>query len=245
MGHDLESPGTDEAPNWESLYRARGDEVVPHRPIFTGDVFEKVTVFGPEVIKNKTIMVLQHPCALRTNGVDLVSRILVAEIRKHKIIPPSDWTRHVAKLPLAELIPTVETGTRNQAVFFDEIYLTRPSDLKIENRIACLSQAGVNLLLQRWVNHNSRAVIPTFTYQGATSPVLEEADLIEYWSEERIEDGLSIRDAAAEAVDWLRKELTDGSTRQQRLKNPQNRSTIRREMRTALRELRTASNNTD
>jgi hypothetical protein len=51
--------------------------------------------------------------------------------------------------PFTDLIPTVETGKQNQAGFFDELHLVGPDAL--ENRIACLSQLGVNLLLQRWI----------------------------------------------------------------------------------------------
>lgn len=52
MVHNLEAPGTDEAPEYESLYRARGDEVAAQRPIFTGDVFFDVTVEGEEQTRN-------------------------------------------------------------------------------------------------------------------------------------------------------------------------------------------------
>ena len=154
-------------------YRARGEEVVRHRPVFTGDVFEKVPVQGLGASKNKTVIVLQHPCALRSNGVDLHSRLMVAELRNHKVIPVEDWTRHLGKMPLPELIPALETGRRHQAAFFDEPYLIGPDDLALEKRIACLSQTGVNLLLQRWVHHNSRVVVPTATYQEVSSPAYE------------------------------------------------------------------------
>ncbi len=156
MAHDLEYPGADGIPDWSSLYRTRGGEVVRHRPVFTGDVFEKVPVQGLGESKTKTVIVLQHPCALRSNGVDLHSRLLVAALRNHKVIPVEDWTGHVGKMPLPELITALETRRRHHAAFFDEPYLVDPDDLSLDKRIACLSQTGVNLLLQRWVHHNSR-----------------------------------------------------------------------------------------
>lgn len=85
----------------------------------------------------------------------------------------------MSKMPLPELIPTLETGRRHQAAFFDEPYLVSPDDLMPDKRIAYLSQTGVNLLLQRWVHHNSRVVVPTATYQEVSSPAYEEADLID------------------------------------------------------------------
>lgn len=73
-------------------------------------------------------------------------------------------------MPLPELVPTATSGRRHQAAFFDELYLVAPDDLVPEKRVACLSQTGVNLMLQRWINHNSRAVVPTGTYQEVSSP---------------------------------------------------------------------------
>lgn len=238
MAHDLEYPGADGVPDWGSLYRARGDEVVRHRPVFTGDVFEKVPVQGLGVSKTKTVIVLQHPCALRSNGVDLHSRLMVAELRNHKIIFVEDWTGHVGKMPLPESIPAVDTGRRHQAAFFDEPYLVGPDDLALDKRIACLSQTGVNLLLQRWVHHNSRVVVPTATYQEVSSPAYEEADLIEEWCEERVEAAIEVQEAAVEAIKWLREDTDSGVTRQRMLEDPQNRSTVRRQMRSALRQFR-------
>jgi hypothetical protein len=53
-------------------------------------------------------------------------------------------------MPLPELIPVLETGKRHQAAFFNELYLVGADDLTLDKRFACLSQTGVNLLLQRW-----------------------------------------------------------------------------------------------
>ena len=223
--------------DWDDLYRARGDEVQSHRPVFTGDVYAKVEVQSIREEKRKPVMILQHPCALRTNGVDLHARLMVAEVRTHPVIPVEDWTRHVSKMPLPELIPTVESGRRNQAAFFDEIYLVSPEALDGTSRIACLSQAGVNLVLQRWVYHNSRAIIPTWQYQEASSAAYEEADLIEEWCEERIGPDVTAQDATVEAMKWLREDVDGARTRQQRLEDPQQRSAVRREMRAALKAL--------
>ena len=88
MAHNLEAPGTDEAPEFESLYRARGDEVLAQRPIFTGDVFFDVNVEGEEQTCN--VIVLQHPCVIR-KGVELTPKLLVAEVASAALLPPSQW----------------------------------------------------------------------------------------------------------------------------------------------------------
>jgi hypothetical protein len=82
-------------------------------------------------------MVVQHPCALPTNGVNLVERLLVAEVRRHTVIPAEEWTRFIKLMPLPDLVPTVDSSKRNRAAFFDELYLADPS--KLGPRMACLS----------------------------------------------------------------------------------------------------------
>lgn len=231
MRGELESP----AAGPDSLYRARADEVSPNRPIFTGDVFVGVEVHALGEIKTKDVIVLQHPCSLRTNGVDFHPRLLVAEIRRHKII--ENWTGHVAKMPLPELFVAVTSGRRHQAAFFDELYFVAPEQLLPESRAACLSPLGVNLLLQRWVFHNSRVVAETWKVQEVTSGPYEEADLTEEWVDERTLAGINAHDAMFEALDWLRAASANGETRQRMLEDPQKRSPVRQEMRAHLRSL--------
>lgn len=163
---------------------------------------------------------------------------MVGNVRTHKVIPIHDWTGHLSKMPLPDLIPDAATGRRNQAAFFDEPYLASADDLTLDRRIACLSQTGVNLLLQRWVHHNSRVLVETSKYQDVSSSAYEEADLIEEWCEDRLTEGLDIRAATIEAIKWLREDTDSGISRQQMLQDPQKRSVLRRQMRTALRTLR-------
>lgn len=101
MPQNLEAPGTDVTPEYESLYRARGDEVVAQRPIFTGDVFFDVVVEGED--ETRHVLILQHPCVIR-RGVELTPKLLVAEVAPAAILPPSHWgTKFYRQLPLAEL----------------------------------------------------------------------------------------------------------------------------------------------
>lgn len=103
--------------------------------------------------------------------------------------------------------------------------------------MACLSDFGLNLLLQRRVHHFSRVVVPTFEFQNANGGVYDEADLVEEWCLDREEDGLKPLEAAAECVAWLREE-EDGVRRQVLLRDPQRRSNVRRQMRGYLRKMR-------
>jgi hypothetical protein len=173
---------------------------------------------------------------MRSNGVNLVPRLLVAEVRQHKLLKPDDWTGFGKLMPLPDLFPAATSGKRNQAAFFDGLHLPRTEDLV--SRIACLSPFGVNVLLQRWVHHSSRVVVPTVTYNEVTRGVYEEADLIEDWCEERIEVDITISKATGECVAWLREEICENLTRQDSLSDPQSWSTIRKQMRAALRALK-------
>lgn len=177
MSKDLESPYEGGIPNWDALYRARGDEVSMTRPIFTGDVFTGVHLPGSTGrTKARSIVVLQHPCSMRTNGVDLAWQILVAEVSNRKEFDELGWTsRNFNLMPFPDVRPDVTTQARHQAADFDSLYTVAPALLT--SRIASLSPFGVNLLLQRWVHYSSRVVVPTHDFQEQTAAFYEEADL--------------------------------------------------------------------
>jgi hypothetical protein len=197
LADKLEAPGTDEAPDWASVYRARGQDVVPHRPIFTGDVFTGVHIASESA--PKLLIILQHPCAIRKDGVTLVPRILAAEVQPAQLIPPSKWiTGYFKQMPLAELILNDSPG--HYAAMLHMPCVATPTELQAATRTACMSQTGVNLLLQRWVHHNSRAVVGTHLYQEVSSPQFEEADLIEDWCIDREDDGIDLATATADRL---------------------------------------------
>ena len=238
MPHDLETPGTDAAPEWSSLYRARGSEVVEYRPFFTGDVFFDVAIEGEADPKN--VMILQHPCAIRLDGVTLAPKLLVAEVSPFPILLPSKWTGgYYKQLPLAELCP--DGSSKHYAAMLQHHHIATPKNLEASERIACLAQRGVNLLMQRWVHHNTRVVVPTQMYQQVSSPQFEEADMIEDWCMDREADGVGTTDATREMDEWLSIRDGSGISRRDRLKDEQQRSALRREARDFLKSLRSAT----
>ena len=233
MSHDLESPYVEGVPDRDALYRARGDEVSATRPIFTGDVFTGVQLPGSTgKIKARSVVVLQHPCSMRTNGVDLAWQVLAAEVTNRKEIDEPGWINgNFNLMPLPDIRPEVTSQSQHQAANFDNLYTVAP-DL-LTSRVASLSPFGVNLLLQRWVHYSSRVVVPTHTFHEQTVAFYEEADLIEEWCDESI--GGDLRGETQACLDWLRADR-DGSTYQELLKNSQSHSVIRRAMRQELRE---------
>lgn len=240
MSKDLESPYAEGVPDWDALYRARVDEVGATRPIFTGDIFTGVLLPGSTgKTKARSVIVLQHPCSMRTNGVDLAWQVLVAEVTNRKEIDEPGWTGgNFNLMPLPDIRPDVTTQSQHQAANFDNLYTVAPADLT--SRIASLSPFGVNLLLQRWVHYSSRVVVPTHTFHEQTVAFYEEADLIEDWCDEA--GGDDLREETQACLDWLRADK-DGPTYQELLKNPQTHSMIRRAMRQELKDRNRAENN--
>ncbi len=236
MSDSLEAPGSDGSSDWASLYRARSDEVVPYRPIFTGDVFDGVDI--PDEDAKKTVILLQHPCAMRVDGVSLNSRLLVAEVLPSGPPPePSRWaTGYYKQMPLPELKP--DQSNQHCQANLTKLYIVTPEMLEAATRIACLSQAGVNILLQRWVHHNSRAIVGTHLYQQVSSPQFEEADILEEWCMDREGDGISLADASHEIHEWLTDSSTAEFSPQESLKEPQYRSQVRMAMRQHLKKIR-------
>jgi hypothetical protein len=234
MGQDLEGPFRDGKPVWESLYRARGDEVSSLRPVFTGDVFDEVPLAGPTGdVRKRSVLVLQHPCSMRIDGVRLADKLLVAEVSNRTPLEETAWLGNFSLMPLPALRPGLASRRRDQAANFDRLHAVPCVDLV--ERKACLSAVGVNLLLQRWVHFSSRVVVPTWQFQATIAGEFDEADLIEDWCLERSEIGAV--EATRECVEWLR-DTTVSPTRQESLRSAQHRSRVRSDMRTELRRLR-------
>lgn len=101
-----------------------------------------------------TAVVLRHPCATGVDGVNLVSKLLVAEVRESSLIPFSESKGRYKLMPLPEL--SKEYG--HFAVRLHEPYVVGAEALRTNNRAACLSQVGVTPLLQRWAHHNGRVI---------------------------------------------------------------------------------------
>lgn len=204
----------------ESLYLARGEEVTEHRPTFTGDVYDR---------SGNLVMVLQHPCALRSRGVDLQPRILVATVAPATNPLPRKWAGSYKIMPL----PQLADGNDYTANFVD-LDLFDSAAIPDASRIAILSQLGVNLLMQRWTFHNTRVAIPTSRYSESTIGPFDEADLIEEWVGHRVDEGGTARDAFLECGAWLDVPASE-HTRRELLADAQHRSSIRREARVQCR----------
>ncbi len=221
------------------LYRALGEDVNPARPLVTGDVFENVTVIDIDGSSStRTVMILDHPCSLRVDGVNLNPRLLTAEVRR---CGSGSWRNgNYNRMFLPAPFPGADGKTNPCAAFFDSCFHVSPEQLQSATRIACLSPLGINLMLQRRVKHFSRVTVPTIDFQRANLGVYEEADLIEEWCMDREDDQVKTDEAVAECMAWLRNG-EQGRRPQDLLKDAQQRSSVRQRMREAIKELRLQS----
>lgn len=207
--HSLETPSTSDA-----IYLALVDDIDDNRPEFTGDVFED---------DRGLFMLVQHPCALR-RGVELHDQILAAMVTASQL--RSKWDKCSYKvMPLPQL-----RDDKDYAASFVDLILVTPTELQGAQRVANLSHAGVNLLLQRWVHHNSRVVVPTITYADVTIGPFDEAELIQDWASSRT--GVDYDTAVGECDEWLSSTSTrGGQSRRMMLADRQVASTVRRDAR--------------
>jgi hypothetical protein len=233
MANEMEKPRSA-----ADLYRALGDDVEIARPILTGDVFVDVDVIDADGSRRRmAVMILDHPCSLRSDGVNLVPRLTTAEVTS--VAEAGPWRGAYNRMHLPELRLGNDRDRRHSAAFFDQCYQVSPAQPEAAHRIACLSTLGINLLLQRRVHHFSRVVVPTSKFQEVNEGVYEEADIVEEWCWLREEDHVKTLDAAAECMSWLR-EVNDGVRRQDLLKDQQQRSSVRQQMREKIKRLRSS-----
>lgn len=235
MEQDLETPRGSEATWEDQIFLAKGDDVDPLRPVFTGDVFSKVPLHTSKGdVEPRMAVVLQHPCSMRANGVDLAPRLLVCEVRQHRQLTPDEWLTFRRLMPLSGLID-VATSKRHQAAMFDRVDVVASSNLVIEHRIACLHELGVDLLLQRWVSHLTRFVVDRTSINGVVGGGFQECELVAEWCATAVPAGVPPAQAQSDCISWLRSTSLGGVTLQDALEDPGSRSRARRDMQDELR----------
>lgn len=225
---DLEAP-----PSQDALYLYRADEVVPERPVQTGDVFDGIDIPGLDDQSGLAI-VLNHPCSMRSNGVDLVDRLQLARVRPYQEVHINAWKRHhVRVMPLPNLL----LDGHHYAAHFTDFGLVRSSNLDLLRRVACLDPLGVNLLQQRFIFHVTRFIVPSKKLHKSCAVAFHEIDLMEEWNTLWAAANRPMEDAGPAFHEWIRDDGGYGRSRQERLAEEQQRAPIRRELRSHLKAL--------
>lgn len=203
----------------DDLYLARGSEVNPNRPLFTGDVFREVAI--PGVQSEGMGLVIAHPCSFRVAEGQLADRLLVACVESIARQGVRAWrTGFFDRMPLSAL-----DGEGDWVGNLDRIGRSAIADLAEARRIACLSAFGVNMLQQRLTYYLTRVEIPTATFNEAFSHTFEEAELLEDWTDTLASSGWSQATAATAFEAFIRE---GDPSLQAKLLNPQHRSSVRR-----------------
>ena len=213
----------------EDLYlAATRDEVEASRPVLTGDVFDDVVIPGIDGIGLG--IVLTHPCSMRTDGVTLAKRLLMARVSVSGEVPLKKWKMgHFKVMPLPQLM-----GEHYWALF-EEMGMVESAILRVTNRVACLTPYGINLLQQRFVWFLTRFLAPTHRLSEASEAVFEEVDLCSEWVSEATSAGGNPTAPEQAFHEWLRSRDESGSRRQDLLRDPQRRAGLRQEMRRRIR----------
>lgn len=203
------------------LYRARGPDVNPSRPLFAGDVFDKARIQGSNHVG--LVVVMSHPCTFRGANAQIRESLLVAPISTHAPIPRTEWiSRHFKKSPF----PEIEIGSFHVA-HLDEIGRSLTSDLDLQSRQACLSEFGLNLLQQRLIWNLTRFRIKTSQLARAFAHTYEEAELLEDWCTTLSDVELPREAATTLFEEFIREPRTGDRSYQEQLREPQQRSTVR------------------
>ncbi len=205
----------------EDLYLARGSDVNPYRPLFTGDVLDSVRI--PGIQEGGMAVVLAHPCSMRRGTAKLRPRTLVASVTRIGTVGPAEWSRgHYRRSPLPELAPGAD-----YAVEFESLGQAETVHLRSGKRLACASVFGVNLLQQRLIHHLTRFAPETFRLHEVSAHTFEEADLLEEWNDTILAAGVPEEASERAFEEFLAQESGPGRTFQSDLRDPQWRSSVR------------------
>ncbi len=212
----------------EDLYlAATRDDVEPSRPVLTGDVCENVAI--PGVDGSGLGIVLTHPCSMRTDGVTLAKRLLMARVSASGEIPLKGWkTGHFKVMPLPLLMG------EHYSALFEEMGMVESTILRATDRVACLTPFGINLLQQRFVWYLTRFLAPTHRLGEASEAVFEEVELCSEWVSEATSAAGDPTAAEQAFHEWIRSRDESGTRRQDLLREPQRRAGVRWEMRSRM-----------
>lgn len=204
------------------------DEVEECRPVLTGDVFDAISIPG---VEGKGLgIVLTHPCSMRSDGVTLARRLLIARVTASGEIPLRKWqTGHFKVMPLPLLMG------RHHSALFEEMGMVESKMLRATSRVAYLTPYGINLLQQRFVWYLTRFFAPTHRLGEVSEAVFEEVDLCAEWVSEAASGGGDPTAAEHAFHEWIRSRDESGSRRQDLLREPQRRQGLRQEMRRRIR----------
>lgn len=173
----------------DDLYRSRGEDVNPFRPVFTGDVFENIPIAGVQA--SGMGMLISQPCTMR-QGPRLRDRMLAIPVMEREPVPPERWSEgYFKEHPVPELLD----ASTYYAARFPLVGLIDSHDLQMNCRLACLSDTGVDYLQQRLIWNMTRVLVKLRDIRPFTRAYSDEAELLEVWRDRLCGDLLNEEDA--------------------------------------------------
>jgi len=196
------------------------------RPLMTGDVLERSD--------GNLVALVQHPCAIRSDGVTLLDRLLVCEVVPLDSDLRTSWKNEpYYRMALTQFAPVVQIDFRKPVVL-------RSEEVTALRRVAVMEREGINLLMQRWVHHNTRVIVKTVSYDEMCIGPYAEVDLIAEALAELVPGGIDATEALSVVDKFLSAPLSDADRRdtwRNRLKKPDQRGPAQRALDAHLRDL--------
>jgi hypothetical protein len=194
----------------DDIWQAAGDDVPAYRVLMQGDVI--VAESGP-------LLVVTHACSMR-RGAELHQTQMVAPVEDHHV-PSWEGSYDWMPLPGAPV-----SGFTSPAGALRVLRSVATTELLDGERVAVMSDQGIQLLQQRLAHHLTRVAIPIVELSEHCALILAEAELHEDW----------LRDLGADSEEEFHR-LLDADDRKLRtwLSDPARRAqamaTVRREIR--------------
>ena len=143
----------------------------------TGDVFRGPQI--PGLDEHELLMVITHPCTMRGKHGALKPKLQALPVKAYQEVPLDKWPDHFFRvMPL----PNLQAERESVAARLDESGMVPSSSLDLDARVACLSELGIKLLLQRYFHCFSRVKVSLEKLSEALAGPLQEAELLEEWT---------------------------------------------------------------
>lgn len=173
----------------DELYLARGPQVSVLRPIMTGDVFKGVDIPGVEKADGDDAllaMVVSHPCSMR-DGYRLNEALQALRVLRVPVIELAAWKHHYDRMPLPNLFnesgdDDVSDPDDSYAAIFELRGRVPTPEIRLEDRVACLSEEGVGFLHQRMGHADTRFAPRVGDLVAACAGPFVEAELADEWN---------------------------------------------------------------
>lgn len=190
MAATLDAPEDDDA-----LYLVVDEIVEDTRPVNQGDVYRGITLPGFPADDHDVVILTTHPCSLRA-GPRLRPRLQAAPVKRGRHLKRDEWpTAYQRQMPLPNLL-----GGKSYMATLAESSIVTQADLAGAERIAALSEKGIQILQQRLVWALTHAVVDLDTLADYSAPAFAEIEILEQWNEKLCAAGEQRRPARLAAI---------------------------------------------